>query len=93
MDSQFDVTVTDTTRTLKGNGIPNQSVDIFPIEQGTEAYDIYSTLPAEGYANAAEIHIKLYNLDVTFPCYPTINPEAACIEALMLGVTIQTGAA
>jgi len=93
MNSEFDINLTDTTRTLKGNGIPNHPVGIFPIEQGTEAYDIYSTLPAEGYANAAEIPIKPYNLDVTLPRYPTVNTESACIESLMLGVAIQTGAA
>ena len=93
MKSEFAMTTTDTHRRLKGNGIPNHPIGVFPIVNGSEAYAIYATLPAEGYANAAEIPVKPYDLDVVLPLNPTANAEPTCIDGLMLGVATQTGAA
>lgn len=91
MDHEFEVTLTETGRRLKGNGIPNHPIGAFPIPAGTVPYAIYSQLPAEGYANAAEIPVAPYNLDVTVPRYPVANAEPTCVE-FMLGVSTQTGA-
>jgi hypothetical protein len=92
MDHEFEVTLTEAGRRLKGNGIPSHPIGVYPIPSGTVPYSIYSQLPAEGYANAAEIPVAPYNLDVTVPRYPVANDEPTCVE-FMLGVSTQTGAA
>lgn len=93
MDHEFEMTVTDTGRRLKGNGIPNHPIGVFPIPNGTVAYDIYSQLPAQGYPNAAEIPVAPYDLDVTLPRNPVMNDKPSCIDSLMMGIASQTGAA
>ena len=92
LNSVFGVTETGTTRRLKGNGIPNHPIGVFPIPQSSSSYAYYAALPAEGYANAAEIPVKPYDLDVTLPREPKLSATPICISGLMTGVAL-TGAA
>lgn len=91
MNSVFNVTETATERRLKGNGIPNHPVGTFPIPKDQPAYAIYAALPAEGYANAAEIPVMEYDLDVTVTRNPVVNKDPSCMGPLATGVTL-TGA-
>jgi len=93
MKSVFKETDTATTRRFKGNGIPNTPMGTFPIVPGSPAYDIYSQLPAQGYATAADIPVMPYNLDVTVPRKPKMNKKPTCIDWLTTGIITQTGAA
>ena len=92
MESVFEVTETETTRRLKGNGIPNHPIGVFPIPQTSSAYQYYAALPAEGYANAAEIPVEPYDLDVTLPLSPEVSATPSCIPELMTGVALTGGA-
>ena len=92
MESVFDVTETGTTRHLMGNGIPNHPIGVFPIPQSSSSYPYYAAPPAEGYANAAEIPVKPYDLNVTLPLNPEMSATPNCIAGLMTGVSL-TGAA
>ena len=92
MESIFEVTTSKTTRTLMGNGIPNHPIGTFPIPQTSDAYQYYAALPAEGYANAAEIPVKPYDLHVDLPRNPKMTDQPNCIPSLMTGVAL-TGAA
>lgn len=92
-DSEFEMTLTDTGRRLKGNGLPNHPTGTFAVEEGTAAYEYYAPLPAEGYDSAAEIPIAPYDLDITVPRNPVLLPKPACIEEIFTGVVTQTGAA
>jgi hypothetical protein len=91
LHSVFHVTTTNTSRILTGNGIPSTRVGTFPIPQSSAAYKYYAALPAAGYANAAEIPIIPYNLNVTIPIHPVVNATPSCIPYLPIGVTL-TGA-
>jgi len=90
--SIFKVTENKTTRHLKGNGIPSTPMGIFPIPSNSAAYSYYAALPAQGYANAAEIPVKEWDLDVTLPMNPKVSAKPHCIPSLMTGITL-TGAA
>ena len=92
MAHEFEVTLTEAGRRLKGNGIPDHPIGVYPIPAGTVAYALYSSAPVEGYANGAEIPVAPYDLDVTVPRYPVANDEPTCVT-LMFGVSTQTGAA
>ena len=89
----FKVTATKTTRHFKGNGIPNHPIGTFPIPSNSAAYPYYAALPAQGYANAAEIPVFPYNLDVTVPRNPKANSSPTCIHDLTVGIATQTGGA
>ena len=65
MEPKFEITTTDTQRILVGNGVPDHPIGTFPIPPGTEAYTYYSALPAGGYANAAEIPVGPYDLQLS----------------------------
>jgi len=91
MKSIFKVTVKGDSRLFTGNGIPSTPVGIFPIPKNSAAYKYYAALPAEGYANAAEIPIQAYKLNVTVPRYPVVNAAPSCIPMLPTGITL-TGA-
>ena len=91
MDHQFSITTTDTQRHLMGNGIPEHPIGTFPIPADSPAYAYYAALPAEGYANAAEIPVGPYNLDLTIPKNPTVNATPTCLSSLITGVSSQTG--
>jgi len=90
---QFKVTVTKNTRNFKGNGIPNHPIGTFPIPVNSAAYPYYAALPAQGYANAAEIPVKPYALNVTVPRNPKPNASPTCINDLTTGIASQTGGA
>jgi len=92
MKSVFKVTETKTTRTLTGNGIPNHPIGTFPIPQTSGAYKYYAALPAEGYANAAEIPVAPYDLHAVLPKNPKVSATPNCIPSLMTGFAL-TGAA
>ena len=92
MKSVFKVTENKNTRLLKGNGIPNHPIGIFPIPQNSASYKYYAALPAEGYANAAEIPVKPYHLEVELPKNPKAAAKPHCFSSLMIGVAL-TGAA
>ena len=92
MDHEFEMRLSDTQRNFRGNGIPNHPIGVFPIQNDTEAYKYYSPLPAEGYANAAEIPVAAYEMDVTVPRFPKVNDEPTCISDIMTGISTQTGA-
>lgn len=93
MDSEFEMTLNATSRTMKGNGIPNHPMGTYPIANNTLAYQVYGSLPAEGYANAAEIPTLPYNLDITVPRYPTVSKDGPfCVTPVLIGVATQTGA-
>lgn len=91
LKSVFKVTETKTTRKLKGNGIPNHPIGKFAIPQDSPSYKYYAALPAEGYANAAEIPVKPYHLEITLPKNPKVAAQPSCISSLMIGVSL-TGA-
>jgi len=91
LHSVFHITTTNTSRILTGNGLPSTPVGTFPIPQTSSAYKYYAALPAVGYANAAEIPINPYNLNVTIPIHPVVNATPSCIPYLPIGVTL-TGA-
>jgi hypothetical protein len=91
--SEFAMTMTATQRRLVGNGLPNHPTGTFPVEPGTPAYQYYSALPADGYANAAKIPIGPYEIDLTLPRIPVANATPACIHSIFTGVVSQTGAA
>ena len=94
MKSEFKITETKNTRTLKGNGIPNHPIGKFPIPSNSPAYKWYAALPSSvesGFANAAQIPVKPYHLEVTLPKNPRIAAKPSCIRSLMLGVAL-TGA-
>ena len=88
MKSVFKITETKNTRTLKGNGIPNFPVGIFAIPKNSAAYKYYAALPATGYANAAEIPIKPYHLELKLPKNPKVAAEPTCFEELTIGVAL-----
>lgn len=92
MKSEFEITKSKTTRTLTGNGIPNHPIGIFPIPQTSDAYQYYAALPAEGYANAAEIPVKPYDLHVDLPLNPEMSDKPNCIPSLMTGIALTGGA-
>ena len=92
MKSVFEIKETKTTRHLAGNGIPNHPIGTFPIPETSDAYQYYSALPAEGYANAAEIPVAPYDLHATLPKNPKMTDEPNCISTLMTGIAL-TGAA
>jgi hypothetical protein len=89
--SEFAMTLTDTTRRLKGNGLPNHPTGMFPVQEGTDAYSYYAQLPAQGYDNAAQIPIAAYDLDVTVPRDPQYDDEPHCMPYLVSGIATQTG--
>jgi len=91
--SEFSMTTTATERTLVGNGLPNHPTGQYPVQEGTAAFDYYSALPAMGYANAAEIPVGPYDLDVTIPRDPQPNDKPSCVRWVFEGVVSQTGAA
>ena len=91
MKSIFHVSVMGTSRIFTGNGIPSTPVGVFPIPAKSAAYKYYAALPAEGYANAAEIPIQPYDLKVTVPLNPVMNATPSCIPMLPTGITL-TGA-
>jgi hypothetical protein len=91
MTSVFKVATDGTTRFFKGNGIPSTPVGTFPIQSDSASYKYYAALPAQGYANAAEIPVQPYDLDVAVPVHPEMNATPSCIPALPTGVTL-TGA-
>ena len=91
LKSVFKVTETKTTRNLKGNGIPNHPIGIFGIPKDSPSYKYYAALPAEGYANAAEIPVKPYHMEITLPKNPKVAAKISCISSLMIGVSL-TGA-
>lgn len=80
-------------RRLKGNGVPNHVFGTYPITKGSVAYNIYAQAPAQGYANAAEIPVLPYVLDITIPKNPILNDQPTCIGDLLIGVAKDTGAA
>jgi len=84
--ARYGITNNRTTRHLKGNGLPTTLTGEFPVREGTAAYPYYAALPAEGYANAAEIPIAPWDLDITIPRYPKPNRTPTCISKLTLGV-------
>jgi hypothetical protein len=88
MKSEFKIAETKTTRTLKGNGIPSFNVGTFAIPKNSAAYKYYAALPAFGYANAAEIPIKPYHLELTVPKNPKIAAKPSCFEELTIGVAL-----
>jgi hypothetical protein len=88
----FKTWVEGSERHFKGNGIPNHSTGIFPVQKGTAAYDSYSKAPAPPYSSAAEIPIAQYDLDITVPANPIYSERPSCINALVTGVVTQTGA-
>jgi hypothetical protein len=93
MKSVFKITETKNTRTLKGNGIPNHPIGDFAIPENSLAYKWYAALPsAPPFANAAEIPVKPYHLEVTLPKKPKIAAKPSCFHSLMIGVAL-TGAA
>jgi hypothetical protein len=91
MKSVFHVTETETSRMFTGNGIPSTPVGTFPIPSNSAAYKYYAALPAPGYANAAEIPIQPYDLNVTVPLHPVANATPTCVSMLPSGITL-TGA-
>lgn len=94
MKSEFKITETKNTRTLKGNGIPNHPIGVFPIPENSRAYKWYAALPSSkesGFANAAQIPVRPYHLELTLPKNPKIAAKPSCIRSLMLGVAL-TGA-
>ncbi len=88
MKSVFKITETKNTRHLKGNGIPSFGVGTFAIPKKSPAYKYYAALPATGYANAAEIPIKPYNLELKIPKNPKMNAKPTCFEQLTIGVAL-----
>jgi len=90
--SEFSISLTQTGRRLKGNGLPNHPIGSFPVQQGTAAYEYYSALPAEGYDSAAEIPVEAYEINLTLPRNPQANAEPSCIKSIVTGVVTQTGA-
>lgn len=94
MAHEFEMTVNETSRRLKGNGIPNHPMGTYPIPQNTLAYEVYGALPAEGYPNAAEIPTEPYDLDITVPRYPKVSKDGPfCLSPVVSGVATQTGVA
>lgn len=91
-ESEFSMSLTDTERRLVGNGLPNHATGAFPVQEGTEAYDYYSELPAHGYDNAAQIPISAYEIDLALPRDPVVNDEPTCVSSVVTGVVSQTGA-
>ena len=94
MKSAFTImqsTTTPTTRRLTGNGIPDHRIGTFPIPRRSAAYKYYEALPAEGYANAAEIPVAPYRLRVDLPRRPKMSAQPHCIPDLLTGVAL-TGA-
>lgn len=88
MKSVFKVTETKSTRTFKGNGIPDFPIGSFPIPENSAAYKYYAALPAEGYANAAEIPALPYDLNITLPKNPKIAAKPSCFGELTIGVAL-----
>jgi hypothetical protein len=89
--SEYKVTTTATRRILKGNGLPDTPIGQFPVKKGTPAYPYYAALPAQGYDNASQIPVKPWDLDISIPRFPKVNPEPTCIARLTIGVA-NTGA-
>lgn len=88
MKSVFKITETKNTRILRGNGIPSFEVGIFPIPKNSASYKYYAALPATGYANAAEIPIKPYHLELKIPKNPKIAAKPSCIDQMTTGVAL-----
>ena len=93
MNQVFSIRKTATTRILKGNGIPNHTIGEYPVPSDSAAYAYYSVLPVQGYANAAEIPVKPYDMSLTVPRNPKVQSKPTCIGSLAIGISPQTGAA
>jgi len=93
MKHVFSIRKNATTRFLKGNGIPNHAMGEFPMPSNSAAYSYYSALPAQGYANAAEIPIKPYDMSMNVPRNPKVQSKPSCINSLAIAIASQTGAA
>jgi hypothetical protein len=93
VEHEFTISTSDTERRLKGNGLPNHPIGTFPIPADSEAYQYYAALPAEGYANAAEIPVGPYDLDLVIPKDPVVNATPTCLKSLITGVALETGVA
>jgi len=94
MAHTFKVTTTSTTRHFKGSGIPNHPIGTFPIPSTSASYPYYAALPSSPlYANAAEIPVMPYDLDVTVPRNPKPNATPTCFNDLTTGIVTQTGGA
>lgn len=92
LESVFSVTETETTRVLKGNGIPNHPIGTYPVEKGTAAYDYYSAIPVMHYGTSADIPVEPYEIDLAIPRNPQVNAEPTCVGSIFTGVVTQTGA-
>ena len=88
MKSVFKITETKNTRILKGNGIPSFEVGTFAIPKNSAAYKYYAALPATGYANAAEIPIKPYQMELRLPKNPKIAAKPTCFGQLTIGIAL-----
>lgn len=92
MKSVFKITETKKIRSIRGNGIPNHPIGTFPIPESSPSYKYYAALPAEGYANAAEIPVAPYDMHADLPMNPKMSEEPYCLPSLMTGYAL-TGAA
>lgn len=86
--SELKITLTETRRVFKGNGLPSTPTGTFPVQKGTTAYSYYKDAPALGYKDAAAIPIKPWNLSISLPRYPKIARKPTC-----LGPRLTTGIA
>ena len=88
MESEFNNTETDTTRTITGNGIPSDPIGTFAIPKDSAAYKYYAALPATGYANAAEIPAAPWKMEFTLPKNPEVAENPSCFTQIMFGVAL-----
>lgn len=92
--SVFSITEDNNFRYFKGNGIPNTPMGIFPVQEGTRAYEWYAAAPGgtnlktgEPYSSAAAIPVAPYILDLKITKYPKYNKMPEPINYLIIGVT------
>jgi hypothetical protein len=92
MESEFNISDTETTRTITGNGIPTAPIGTFGIPKDSAAYKYYAPLPATGYANAAEIPAAPWKMEFTLPKNPQVAEKPSCFTQIMFGVTLNGAA-
>jgi len=92
MESEFNITETETTRTITGNGIPSAPIGTFAIPKDSAAYKYYAALPATGYDNAAEIPAAPWKMEFTLPKNPEVAEKPSCFTQIMFGVALNGAA-
>ena len=89
--SVFSVTTDGPWRHFTGNGLPDHPTGVFPVPQGTAAYQYYVQGNGGSLSSAAAFPIVAYHLDYSVPLRPEVAAHPSCLGDITIGVAL-TGA-